>query len=52
MLVVQSAGAFNLLTLAVVLLLAVIFIFGLIFYVKRMRKHTPSKKPDLGGFDR
>lgn len=52
MLLAQSTGGYNLLAMVVVLLLAAAFIFGLIFYVKRMRRDRPAKKPDAGGFDR
>jgi preprotein translocase subunit SecY len=48
----QSTAGLSALAWLIVALLAVIIIFGLIFYVKRMRRDTPTKKPDRGGFDR
>lgn len=48
----QNTASFSLLAWAIVALLAAVFIFGLIFYVKRMRRDRPSKGPDRGGFDR
>ncbi len=48
----QNTAGFSLLAWLIVALLAAVFIFGLIFYVKRMRRDRPTKEPDRGGFDR
>jgi hypothetical protein len=48
----QMFAGFIILAWLIVLILACVFILGLIFYVKFIRRDPPSKKPDLGGFDR
>lgn len=48
----QNTAGLSALSWLIVILLAAVIIFGLLFYVKRMRRDTPSKKPDRGGFDR
>jgi preprotein translocase subunit SecY len=48
----QNTAGFSLLAWLIVALLAAVFIFGLIFYVRRMRRDRPTKEPDRGGFDR
>jgi hypothetical protein len=48
----QNTAGLSALAWLIVFLLAAVLICGLIFYVKRIRRDTPSKKPDRGGFDR
>jgi prepilin signal peptidase PulO-like enzyme (type II secretory pathway) len=48
----QNTAGLSALAWLIVILMAAAIVFGLIFFVKRMRRESPSKKPDRGGFDR